>query len=155
MCNGNLCCFVPFLELEKFTSKTIPLYFLLLLWKYFQRNSSKFWMRYIYSNFVPTPKQGTNLYFLGKLWETFKQLFEKKKERNFVSCRCVLVKQASVVHEVVDWERAALSPWKKKLLKITARSPKRKKQWRLNDRPRRCAVVFVYIRKKVKVVVIC
>ena len=36
----------------------------------------------IYLNFVPTPKQGAQLYFLSKPRKIFKQLFERKKERN-------------------------------------------------------------------------
>ena len=73
-----------------------------------------FWITYIYFNFVPIPKPGMQLYFQRKTWEIFKQLFERKKERNFVSCRYIFVKQVSNVNKEVGCERVALGPKKKK-----------------------------------------
>ena len=70
---------------------------------------SMFRITNVYFNFIPTQKQSMWLYFLRKPWEIFKQLFERKKERNFVSCQYIFVKQASIVDEEVDWEQAVYS----------------------------------------------
>ena len=62
-------------------------------------------MTFNYFNFVPSPKQGTRLYFLRKPWEIFKQLFErKKKDRNFVSGPYIFVKQTNIVDKEVEPE---------------------------------------------------
>ena len=42
------------------------------------------------------------LYFLRKPWEIFKQLFEERKQRNFV--KVVDMKQASIVDKEVEPE---------------------------------------------------
>ena len=51
-----------------------------------------FWITYIYFNFLPTPKQDMRLWYLSSC-------LKEKKKRNFVSCRYVFVKQASIVDE--------------------------------------------------------
>ena len=56
----NWSCFVLCLELEKFISKTIPLFSPLLLWKEFWRvvNSCKFWTKYFHHVRVITFSRG-------------------------------------------------------------------------------------------------